>query len=76
MDGDRPVADRCDIFESELQKLIREAFEEGWKFGDEHLPNPEYCLYAEQKEAHEKYDKKLHELVVSYFDSLTSDGDA
>lgn len=72
MDGDRPVVDGRDIFESKLQELIREAFEEGWEFGDDDLPDPSCCGYAEEKEAYEKYDKKLHELLISYFDGEAS----
>lgn len=72
MDGDRPVADGRDIFESKLQELIREAFEEGWEFGDDDLPDPSCCGYAEEKEAYEKYNKKLHELLISYFDGEAS----
>lgn len=72
MDGDRPMADRRDLLESELQNLLREAFEEGWEFGDDDLPDPSCAGYAEQREAYEKYDKKLHELLISYFDGETS----
>lgn len=72
MDGDRPVVDGRDIFESELQGLIREVFEEGWEFGSDGLPSTE-CGYAESEEAHKRHDKKLHELLISYFDGETSD---
>lgn len=72
MDRDRPVVDGRDIFESELQGLIREVFEEGWEFGSDGLPNTE-CGYAESEEAHARHDKKLHELLISYFDSPTND---
>lgn len=72
MDGDRPMVDGRDIFESELQGLIREVFEEGWEFGSDGLPSTE-CGYAESEEAHARHDKKLHELLISYFDSPTSD---
>ena len=72
MDGDRPVVDGRDIFESELQGLIREVFEEGWEFGIDDLPSTE-CGYAESEEAHARHDKKLHELLISYLDGPTSD---
>lgn len=73
MDGDRPMADRRDLFESELQKLVREAFEDGWGFGDIGLPDPYSCCYAEREETYEMYDERIHELVVSYFDREASD---
>lgn len=73
MDGDRSVVDGRDILESELQELIREAFEKGWEFGDEHLSNPTYASYAERNEALEKFDNRLHRLLISYYDSKTSD---
>ena len=72
MDGDRPVVDGRDIFESKLQGLIREVFEEGWEFGCDGLPNTE-CGYAESEEAHARHDKKLHELLISYLDGPASD---
>lgn len=72
MDGDRPVVDGRDIFESELQGFVREVFEEGWEFGIDDLPSTE-CGYAESAEAHARHDKKLHELIVSYFDGPTGD---
>lgn len=72
MDGDRPVVDGRDLLESGLQELVREVFEEGWEFGSDGLPNTE-CGYAESEEAHARHDKKLHELLISYFDGETSD---
>lgn len=72
MDGDRPMVDGRDIFESELQGLIREVFEEGWEFGSDGLPSTE-CGYAESEEAHARHDKKLHELLVSHYDSEATD---
>lgn len=72
MDGDRPVVDGRDLLESGLQELVREVFEEGWEFGSDDLPNTE-CGYAESEEAHERHDKKLHELLISYFDGEASD---
>ena len=73
MDGDRPVVDGRDIFESELQELVWEAFCEGWTFGDEDLPDPECCGYAETTEVRERYNKRIHELIVSYLDEPSSD---
>ena len=72
MDGDRPVVDGRDIFESKLQGFVREVFEEGWEFGCDGLPNTE-CGYAESTEAHARHDKKLHELLISYLDGPTGD---
>lgn len=72
MAGDRPVVDGRDLLESGLQELIREVFEEGWEFGSDGLPNTE-CGYAESEEAHARHDKKLHELLISYYDRPTSD---
>lgn len=72
MDRDRPVVDGRDIFESKLQGLVREVFEEGWEFGSDGLPSTE-CGYAESEEAHARHDKKLHELLISYLDGPTSD---
>ena len=72
MDGDRPVVDGRDIFESKLQGLVREVFEEGWEFGRDDLPSTE-CGYAESEEAHARHDKKLHELLISYLDGPTGD---
>ena len=73
MDGDRPVVDGRDIFESKLQELVWEAFCEGWTFGDEDLPDPECCGYAETTEAHERYNKRIHELLISCLDGPSSD---
>lgn len=73
MDGDRPVVDGRDIFESKLQELVWEAFCEGWTFGDEDLPDPECCGYAETTEAHKRYNKRIHELLISYLDGPTGD---
>lgn len=73
MDGNRPVVDRRDIFASELQEVVREAFEEGWKFGSEDLPNPTYAHYAEGKDAYDRLDKRIEELLISYYDRPTGD---
>lgn len=73
MDGDRPMADRRDLLESRLQELVQEAFEEGWEFGYDNLPDPSIAVYAEREEAYEKFDTKLHELLISYLDRETSD---
>lgn len=72
MDGDQPVVDGRDIFESKLQELIREVFEGGWEFGRDDLPDPD-CGYAESTEAHARHNKKLHELLIFYLDGPTSD---
>ena len=73
MDGDRSVVDGRDIFESELQRLVRVAFEIGWDFRNECMPNPECSMYAELEEAYRMFDEKIHELVVSHYDSAASD---
>lgn len=73
MDGDRPVVNGRDIFESKLQDLIREAIEEAWEFGKDDLPDPSYPGYAEATELLAKCDKKLHELLISYLDVPASD---
>ena len=65
MDGDRPVADGRDIFESELQSIVREAFVDGWS--NSHRPIP--LLRNEIG----RYDKRVHELFISYLDSPTGD---
>lgn len=75
MDGDRPMVVGRDLLESELQRFIREVFEEGWEFGIDDLPSTE-CGYAESVEAHARHDKKLHELLISYLVGPTSDADA
>ena len=66
------MVDGRELLELKLRNFIREVFEEGWEFGTDDLPSTE-CGYAESEEAHARHDKKLHELLVSYFDSLTSD---
>lgn len=71
MDGDQPMVDGRDLLEFKLQNLIREVFEEGWEFGSDGLPNTE-CGYAESEEAHARHDKKLHKLLISYYDGETS----
>lgn len=72
MDGDRPMVGGRDLLESKLQGLVREVFEEGWEFGIDDLPSTE-CGYAESVEAHARHDKKLHEIIASYFDGSASD---
>ena len=73
MDRDRLVVDGRDLLESELQDLIREAFEAGWEFGDCNLPDPAICCYAEQVQIYGELNKKLHELLISYLDGETGD---
>lgn len=63
MDGDRPMADRCDLLESELQELVREA----WTIGCIDGENDEWSDYEKE------LFPKLHELVVSYHDRETGD---
>lgn len=63
MDGDRPVVDGRDIFESQLQELLRHAWAIG--FGDGY--NDEWSDW------HEELYPQLHELIVSYLDGPTGD---
>lgn len=63
MDGDRPVVDGRDIFESELQDLIREA----WAIGTVDAEDTEWTNLDKE------LFPKLHELLISYFDGPTSD---
>lgn len=63
MDGDRPVVDGRDIFESKLQELVRDAFWEGWIRG----------LKRDSRFNLELYDEATHKLLVSYFDGPTGD---
>ena len=73
MDGDRPVVDKRDIFESKLQGFVRGVFEEGWQFCNDGLPDPSYALYSEREWVYKKLDEELHELLISYLDGPTSD---
>lgn len=68
MDGDRPVADGRDIFESKLQSIVREAFVDGWS--NSHRPIP---LLRDEIV---RYDKRVHELLISCLDSPTGDAGA
>lgn len=67
LDGDRPMANRRDLLESELQDLIREAWEDGQG----------YSLYGNtfsyDRESRKRISTKLHELLISYFDSSPGD---
>lgn len=72
MDRNRSVVDGRDIFASELQMLVRNAFEEGWEFGKEDLPDPECASYKERNDAYNRLDKRIEELLISYHDSPTS----
>lgn len=63
MDGDRPVVDGRDIFESELQELLREAWAIGCGDG----------YHDEWSDWQEELYPKLHELVISYLDGPTGD---
>ena len=68
MDGDRPVVDGRDIFESKLQELVRKVWDDARKYGDG-------LRYAgvDKKVFLDRYDYDIHKLLISYFDSLTSD---
>ena len=63
MDVDRPVVDGRDIFESELQELLLEA----WVIGTNDGENDDWSNWQE-----ELYPK-LHELLISYLDGPTDD---
>lgn len=65
MDGDRPVADGRDIFESKLQNLVRDALFYG-RFNPNKSP-------GEFEPAFDRYDEKIHELLISYLDGETGD---
>lgn len=56
------MTDRCDILESKLQELVRDAFWEGWIRG----------LKRDSRFNLELYDEATHKLLVSYLDSSTS----
>lgn len=60
MDGDRPMVDRRDLLESELQELIHDVFIYG-----KYSP----IGYASL----DGYSERLHELLISYFDGEASD---
>lgn len=62
MDRDRSMADGLDLLESELQELFREAFERAWIEGLDNVKN----TYPDD------YFSRIHELLVSYCDSKTS----
>ena len=64
MNGDRPVVDGRNSLEFELQDLIREALETGWSYGDW----PKRFWTENQSK---RYNKKLHELLISYLDGPT-----
>lgn len=72
MDRNRSVVNGRDIFTSKLQMLVRNAFEEGWEFGKEDLPDPECASYKERNDAYNRLDKRIEELIVSYYDCSTS----
>ena len=68
MDGDRPMVDGRDIFESKLQDLIRKVWNEACKYGDG-------LRYAgvDKKVFLNRYDYDIHKLLISYLDGPTSD---
>ena len=64
LDGDRPMVDRSDLLESELQDLVREAWFDGYAASEWGAkPGDQLCDFYE----------KLHELVVSHLDCPTGD---
>ena len=68
MDGDRPVVDGRDIFESKLQELVRKVWDDARKYGN----GLRYAGVA-KKVYLDRYDYDIHKLLISYFDSPTSD---
>ena len=66
MDGDRPVAERRDLLESKIQNIIYEAVVYG-------RYNPHKAIWELECEGIGEYFERLHELLVSYFDSEASD---
>lgn len=65
MDGNRPVDDRLDILESELQGLVRDAFFCGFMHG--------LRRDVERFKGYKIYDSQIHELLISYLDGSSSD---
>lgn len=66
MDGDRPMADGRDLLESKIQNIIYEAVVYG-------RYNPHKAVWELECEGISEYFERLHELLVSYFDSEASD---
>ena len=65
MDGDRPVADGRDIFESKLQAIVRDAFATGYLQG--------YGRRGFRSVSCELYCQQIKEVLISYFDEPSSD---
>lgn len=63
MDGDRPMADGRDLFESQLQELVRDAIVYGWRKG-----SANDCEF-DIKPLH----RRISELLVSHFNREASD---
>lgn len=68
MDGDRPVVDGRHLLESELQDLIRKVWNEARKYGD-----ALYYARVDKEVFLRGYDCDIHNILVSYLDSPTSD---
>lgn len=68
MDGDRPVVDGRDIFESKLQELVRKVWHDACKYGD-----VLYYAGVDKEVFLRGYDCDIHELLISYLDGPTSD---
>ena len=68
MDGDRPVVDVRDLLEFELQDLIRKVWNEACKYRD-----VLYYAGVDKEVFLRGYDCDIHKLLISHFDSLTSD---
>ena len=68
MDGDRPVVDGRNIFEFELQNLVRKVWDDACKYGDG-------LRYAgvDKKVFLNRYDHDIHKLLISYFDGPSGD---
>lgn len=73
MDRDRSVVDGRDIFESRLQELVRYAFQAGFEYSDDELPDPKIAFCAELEEAYKELDRKVHIFALSYYDRPASD---
>ena len=72
MDRNRSVANGRYIFESRLQRLVRDAFQTGFEYGDDELPDPKIAFCAELEEAYKELDRKVHIFALSYYDGSTS----
>ena len=68
MDGDRSMANRRDLLESELQKLVRKVWNEACKYGD-----VLYYARVDKEVFLCGYDFDIHELLISYLDGPSGD---